>query len=79
MKSKYLLSTLLLLLGAGACQKNFLDRQPPGELTFDKFFQTSDQAVEATHVDIGKPEGEAKLAQIALRAGDLEPGGTQRD
>ena len=49
MKSKYILSTLLLLLGAGACQKNFLDRQPPGELTFDKFFQTSDQAVEATN------------------------------
>ncbi|MCC7507629.1 MAG: RagB/SusD family nutrient uptake outer membrane protein [Saprospiraceae bacterium] len=49
MKSKILLSAVLILLTANACQKDFLDRQPPGELTFDKFFQTPEQAIEATN------------------------------
>ncbi len=49
MKSRFFISAILLLLTANACQKDFLDRQPPGELTFDKFFKTPEQAVEATN------------------------------
>ncbi|MCB0527617.1 MAG: RagB/SusD family nutrient uptake outer membrane protein [Lewinellaceae bacterium] len=43
---------LTLLLAAGAissCKKDFLDRKPLGELTYDTFFQTEDQAVQATN------------------------------
>ncbi len=40
--------TLAVFLWAG-CQKNFLDRSPEGELTFEEFFQNADQAVQATN------------------------------
>jgi starch-binding outer membrane protein, SusD/RagB family len=40
--------TLIAILWSG-CQKNFLDRSPEGELTFEEFFQNSDQAVQATN------------------------------
>lgn len=49
MKKLLSFSALLLLLFASACQKDFLDRQPPNELTFDKFFQTAEHAVLATN------------------------------
>jgi len=49
MKNKILLSVLILFLAATACKKDFLDRQPPNELTFDKFFKTADHAVQATN------------------------------
>lgn len=39
----------LLILSATNCQKDFLDRRPPGELTFEEFFKTEAQAVEATN------------------------------
>ncbi len=47
MKIYKLLLTITLL--AGGCQKDFLDRRPPGELTFEEFFQNADQAVQATN------------------------------
>lgn len=31
------------------CKKDFLDRKPKGQLTFDTFFETSEQAVQATN------------------------------
>ncbi len=40
--------TFAVLVWAG-CQKNFLDRSPEGELTFEEFFQNADQAVQATN------------------------------
>lgn len=49
MKSKYFLSALLLLLTANACQKDFLDRRPQNELTFEEFFKTPEHAVQATN------------------------------
>lgn len=49
MKNKFFLSSLLLLLAVTACKKDFLERQPPSELTFDKFFKTADHAVQATN------------------------------
>jgi starch-binding outer membrane protein, SusD/RagB family len=39
----------MALFTATNCQKDFLDRTPPGELTFEEFFKTSDQAVLATN------------------------------
>ncbi len=46
---KILFPTLLLFLAVTSCQKDFLDRQQPGELTFDKFFKTPEHAVQATN------------------------------
>lgn len=37
------------LLLASACEKEFLDRAPKGQLTFDTFFETEDHAVWATN------------------------------
>jgi hypothetical protein len=39
----------LLLVVVAGCKKDFLDRKPLGSLTYDTFFQTSDQAVQATN------------------------------
>jgi hypothetical protein len=39
----------LLILSTTNCQKDFLDRRPPGELTFEEFFKTEAQAIEATN------------------------------
>jgi starch-binding outer membrane protein, SusD/RagB family len=41
-----LIPTLLML---GACSKDFLDRKPLGELTYDTFFETEDHAVWAVN------------------------------
>lgn len=46
---KSLIAAAALLLVATNCQKDFLDRQPPGELTYEDFFLTSDHAVQATN------------------------------
>lgn len=46
---KSLLTAASMLLLATNCQKDFLDRRPPGELTFEEFFITSDHAVQATN------------------------------
>ncbi len=48
MKTKILLvaSAILLLV---ACRKDFLDRSPKGQLTYESFFKTADHAVEATN------------------------------
>ncbi len=46
---KYSLFAVVFLLTASSCQKDFLDRRPPGELTFEEFFKTSDHAVQATN------------------------------
>ncbi|MCC6462946.1 MAG: RagB/SusD family nutrient uptake outer membrane protein [Saprospiraceae bacterium] len=43
------LPTLLVLLFANSCQKEFLDRKPLGQLTYENFFQTEEQAVQATN------------------------------
>jgi len=45
---KILLIALTLLLWAG-CSKDFLDRKPLGELTFDTYFETEDHAIWATN------------------------------
>lgn len=45
-----LLLTLALTAGiATGCKKEFLDRKPLGELTYDTFFTTEEQAVQATN------------------------------
>ena len=46
---KIWLPTLLVLLFANSCQKEFLDRKPLGQLTYENFFQTQEQAVQATN------------------------------
>jgi starch-binding outer membrane protein, SusD/RagB family len=46
---KLSIAAAFLLLAGNSCQKDFLDRKPPGELTFEEFFKTSEQAVEATN------------------------------
>ncbi len=46
---KPLLSLLLVVFFANSCQKEFLDRKPLGQLTYENFFQTADQAVQATN------------------------------
>ncbi|MDX1913483.1 MAG: RagB/SusD family nutrient uptake outer membrane protein, partial [Saprospiraceae bacterium] len=46
---KSLIAAAALLLVATNCQKDFLDRRPPGELTFEEFFLTADHAVQATN------------------------------
>lgn len=43
------LSCCLLLTLLTACQKDFLERKPKGQLTFDTFFETEDHAVWATN------------------------------
>ncbi len=43
------LTAALLLLTVTSCQKDFLDRKPPGELTFEDFFKTEEHAVLATN------------------------------
>lgn len=49
MKNKISLSALLLFLSATACQKDFLDRRPPGDLTFEEFFKTAEHAEQAVN------------------------------
>ncbi|MBK7410516.1 MAG: RagB/SusD family nutrient uptake outer membrane protein [Saprospirales bacterium] len=43
-----LLLTLTMLIWAG-CSKDFLDRKPLGELTYDTYFETKDHAIWATN------------------------------
>lgn len=43
------LPLVLLLLAGNGCRKDFLDRKPLGELTYENFFQTEEQAVQATN------------------------------
>ncbi len=49
MKNKISFLALLLFLTANSCQKDFLERQPPGEQTFDTFFKTAEHAEQATN------------------------------
>lgn len=44
-----LFATLLLLLFAAACQKDFLERQPLGEADIASFFKDADQATQAVN------------------------------
>lgn len=46
---KLLIAAAFLLLTTTQCGKEFLDRQPPGELTFEEFFKTPEQAVESVN------------------------------
>lgn len=46
---KILLPAVVLLLATTGCRKDFLERQPLGQLTYDTFFQTEEQAVEAVN------------------------------
>ncbi|MBK7940089.1 MAG: RagB/SusD family nutrient uptake outer membrane protein [Lewinellaceae bacterium] len=46
---KLLIAAAFLLLTTTRCGKEFLDRQPPGELTFEEFFKTHEQAVESVN------------------------------
>lgn len=48
-KNKLLLPALFLLLATNACQKDFLDRKPLGDATFDTFFENADQATYAVN------------------------------
>lgn len=47
--SRVLLTSLVVLLAVAGCQKDFLDRKPLGELTYDTFFENADQAILATN------------------------------
>jgi tetratricopeptide (TPR) repeat protein len=44
-----LLTLAVLLLAVTGCKKDFLERKPLGELTYDTYFQTSEQAVQAVN------------------------------
>lgn len=46
---KSLIAVAVLLLTATNCKKDFLDRKPPGELTFEEFFKTPEQAEQAVN------------------------------
>ncbi|MCA0235820.1 MAG: RagB/SusD family nutrient uptake outer membrane protein [Bacteroidetes bacterium] len=46
---KIFLPVLLVLVFANGCKKEFLDRKPLGQLTFDTFFQNEEQAIQATN------------------------------
>ena len=46
-KYTFFFATALLLMTA--CKKEFLDRNPKGQLTFDTFFETERHAIEATN------------------------------
>lgn len=46
---KILLTLLLTMSFAIGCKKEFLDRKPLGELTYDTFFSTEAQAIQATN------------------------------
>lgn len=46
---KSLVAAAFLLLTATNCQKDFLDRKPPGKLTFEEFFKTPEQAEQAVN------------------------------
>jgi tetratricopeptide (TPR) repeat protein len=48
MKFKYI-GTFALLFTLASCQKDFLDRRPPGDLTFEEFFKTADQAQQSVN------------------------------
>jgi hypothetical protein len=48
-KHKILLTLALTAGIVTGCQKDFLDRKPLGELTYDTFFTTESQAVQATN------------------------------
>lgn len=48
-KHKFVLPALLLLLASNGCQKDFLDRKPLGDATFDTFFENADQATYAVN------------------------------
>ncbi|MEO6760722.1 MAG: RagB/SusD family nutrient uptake outer membrane protein, partial [Saprospiraceae bacterium] len=43
------LTSVVVLLAVAGCQKDFLDRKPQGDLTYDTFFENADQAVLATN------------------------------
>lgn len=49
LKNKIILTIALLFLGATACQKDFLDRKPLGDATYDTFFENADQATAAVN------------------------------
>lgn len=49
LKNKLLLPAALVLLATNACQKDFLDRKPLGDATFDTFFENADQATYAVN------------------------------
>jgi starch-binding outer membrane protein, SusD/RagB family len=49
MKYKIFLTIGVVFLAVSSCQKDFLDRKPKGQLTFDTFFQTQDHAIWATN------------------------------
>lgn len=44
-----LVAAAALLLTTTNCQKDFLDRRPPGDLTFEEFFKTAEHAEQATN------------------------------
>ena len=44
-----LISGLFIIIFVAGCSQDFLERKPKGQLTFDTFFETSDQAVWATN------------------------------
>ncbi|MBK8555556.1 MAG: RagB/SusD family nutrient uptake outer membrane protein [Lewinellaceae bacterium] len=47
--SRCLITAGILLLAVTGCQKEFLDRKPLGQLTYDTFFENGQQATEATN------------------------------
>ncbi len=46
---KSLIAAAFLLTTATNCQKDFLDRKPPGKQTFEEFFKTPEQAEQAVN------------------------------
>jgi len=49
LKNKLLLPAALVLLATNACQKDFLERKPLGDATYDTFFENADQATYAVN------------------------------
>ena len=49
LKNKLLLPAVLVLLSTNACQKDFLERKPLGDATYDTFFENAEQATYAVN------------------------------
>ena len=65
---KIFLPVLLVLVFANGCKKEFLDRKPLGQLTFDTFFQNEEQAIQATNAVYNQYRS-FDCAALALLAG----------
>ncbi|GAA4332347.1 RagB/SusD family nutrient uptake outer membrane protein [Flaviaesturariibacter amylovorans] len=78
------LLSVLFVLALGACKKDFLEVEPQGQTTAERFWQTSadaDAAVNAIYGNL-RSAGQVGIASVALEslgADDADPGARQSD